>query len=45
MPKVPRNKIYTLKKGLRSIYVNGYEYHLMCYEDCPPPPPEPDRRI
>ena len=40
--KVPRNKIYTLKKGLRSIYINNYEYHLMCYEDCPPPPPEPE---
>ena len=43
--KVPRNKIYTLKKGLRSIYINNYEYHLMCYEDCPPPLPEPSRRI
>ena len=41
--KVPRNKIYTLKKGLRSIYINNYEYHLMCYEDCPPPPPEPEQ--
>ena len=40
--KVPRNKIYTLKKGLRSIYINNYEYHLMCYEDCPPPLPEPE---
>ena len=40
--KVPRNKIYTLKKGLRSIYINNYEYHLMCYENCPPPPPEPE---
>ena len=40
--KVPRNKIYTLKKGLRSIYINNYEYLLMCYEDCPPPPPEPE---
>lgn len=40
--KVPRNKIYTLKKGLRSMYINNYEYHLMCYEDCPPPLPEPE---
>lgn len=40
--KVPRNKIYTLRKGLRSIYINNYEYHLACYEDCPPPPPEPE---
>jgi MoxR-like ATPase len=43
--KVPRNKIYTLKKGLRSIYINNYEYHLMCYEDCPHRRPNPSRRI
>lgn len=40
--KVPRNKIYTLKKGTRSVYINNYAYHLRCYEDCPPPPPEPE---
>lgn len=40
--KVPRNKLYTLKRGLRSVYVNDYEYSLKCYEDCAPPPPEPE---
>lgn len=24
------------------MYINNYEYHLMCYEDCPPPLPEPE---
>lgn len=40
--KVPRNKIYTLKRGIRSVYINNYEYHLMCHENCAPPPPEPE---
>ena len=40
--KVPRSKIYTLKRGTRSVYINNYEYHLMCYENCPPPPSEPE---
>ena len=40
--KVPRDKMYTLKRGTRSVYINNYEYHLMCYEDCAPPPPEPE---
>lgn len=40
--KVPRNKIYTLKRGTRSVYINNYEYHLMCHENCAPPPPEPE---
>lgn len=38
--KVPRTQIYTLKRGLRSVYINGYEYHLACREDAPPPPVE-----
>lgn len=40
--KVPRNKIYTLKRGLRSVYINNYEYRLACCANCPPPPPEPE---
>lgn len=40
--KVPRNKIYTLKRGTRSVYINNYEYRLMCHENCAPPPPEPE---
>lgn len=40
--KVPRNKLYTLKRGSRSVYVNDYEYRLKCYENCAPPPPEPE---
>ena len=40
--KVPRSKIYTLKRGTRSVYINNYEYHLMCYENCPPLPSEPE---
>lgn len=39
---VPRNKLYTLKRGTRSVYINNYEYRLLCYENCPPPPPEPE---
>ncbi len=40
--KVPRNKLYTLKRGSRSVYVNDYEYRLKCNENCAPPPPEPE---
>lgn len=40
--KVPRNKLYTMKRGSRSVYVNDYEYPLKCYENCAPPPPEPE---
>ena len=40
--RVPRTKIYTLKRGSRSVYINNYEYHLMCYENCAPPPSEPE---
>ena len=40
--KVPRNKVYTLKRGVRSVYINNYEYRLMCHENCAPPPPDPE---
>lgn len=39
---VPRSKLYTLRRGVRSVYINNHAYHLMCYENCAPPPPEPE---
>ena len=39
--KASRNQLYTLKKGVRSVYINDYEYHLACHENCAPPPPPP----
>ena len=32
--KVPQNKIYTLRQGLRSVFINDYEYPLLCTPDC-----------
>ena len=37
--KVPQNKIYSLRKGKRSVFINDYEYPLVCVPDCTPLPP------
>lgn len=37
--KVPQNKIYNLRKGRRSVFINNYEYPLMCTPDALPLPP------
>lgn len=37
--KVPQNKIYTLKRGRRSVFINQYEYPLLCVPGCTPLPP------
>lgn len=37
---VPRNKIFSVRRGSRSLYINNHEYPLLCYADCPPPPVE-----
>ncbi len=36
--KVPQNKIYSIKKGRRSVFINNYEYPLLCTPDCMPLP-------
>ena len=36
--KVPQNKIYSLRKGKRSVFINDYEYPLVCLPDCAPLP-------
>lgn len=42
--KVPQKNIYSLKKGRRSVLINGYEYPLLCTPDCLPlPAVEADR--
>lgn len=37
--KVPQNKIYTLRRGRRSVFINDYEYPLLCVPGCMPLPP------
>lgn len=37
---VPRSKIFSLRRGSRSVFINKQEYPLLCYADCPPPPVE-----
>ena len=37
--RIPQNKIYTLKRGRRSVFINQYEYPLLCTPDCVPLPP------
>ena len=39
--KVTPKQIYTLKRGLRSIIINGYEYKVLCHENAAPPVPLP----
>lgn len=39
--KANPKQIYTLKRGVRSISINGFEYKLLCHEGCAPPPPLP----
>lgn len=36
--KANPKQIYTLKKGIRSVLINGYEYKVLCHENCTPPP-------
>lgn len=35
----PQNKIYTLRRGRRSVFINDYEYPLLCVPGCMPLPP------
>ena len=37
--KANPKQIYTLKKGVRAIQINGFEYKLLCHEQAAPPPP------
>ena len=39
--KATPKQIYTLKRGLRSIVINGYEYKVLCHENAAPPVPLP----
>ena len=39
--KATPKQIYTLKRGLRSILINGYEYKVLCHENAAPPVPLP----
>ena len=34
-------QIYTLKRGIRAVLINGFEYKVLCHENCAPPPPMP----
>ena len=38
--KVPQHKIYSLRKGNRSVFINDYEYPLVCVPSCEPLPPQ-----
>ncbi len=38
--KVPQHKIYSLRKGNRSVFINDYEYPLVCVPGCEPLPPQ-----
>ena len=37
--KANPKQVYTLKKGVRAIQINGFEYKLLCHEQTAPPPP------
>ena len=39
--KATPKQIYTLKRGLRSILINGFEYKVLCHENAAPPIPLP----
>ena len=39
--KANPKQIYTLKRGVRSVIINGFEYKVLCHEHCVPPPPLP----
>ena len=39
--KVHPKQIYTVKRGVRAIQINGFEYKVLCHEGCAPPPPPP----
>ena len=39
--KATPKQIYTLKRGLRSIIINGFEYKVLCHENAAPPVPLP----
>lgn len=39
--KANQKQIYTLKRGVRSVIINGFEYKVLCHENCAPPPPMP----
>ena len=32
--KVSPSKVYTLRRGRRSVFINDYEYPLLCTPDC-----------
>ena len=37
--KAKPKQIYTVKRGVRSVLINGYEYKVLCHENCTLPPP------
>lgn len=39
--KANPKQIYTLKRGTRAVVINGFEYKVLCHENCAPPPPLP----
>ena len=39
--KAHPKQIYTLKRSVRAININGFEYKVLCHEGCAPPPPLP----
>ena len=39
--KVNPKQIYTLKRAQRAVNVNGFEYKVLCHENCAPAPPLP----
>lgn len=39
--KANPKQIYTLKRGIRAVIINGFEYKVLCHEHCAPPPPLP----
>ena len=40
--KVPKNQLYVVKRGQRSVWISQYEYKLRCYDNCPPLVEEPE---
>lgn len=39
--KANPKQIYTLKRGVRAVNVNGFEYKVLCHENAAPAPPLP----
>lgn len=43
--KANPKQIYTLKRGVRSVLINGFEYKMLCHENCAPPPVLPSEDL